>query len=45
VRDLTDTQDDEVIAELELTIGAVPGVAVVKSVRHRRMGPYQVPKP
>ena len=42
VKDLTDTQDEEVIERLDATIAGVAGVAGVKSVRHRRMGPYQV---
>eukprot|EP00277_Geminigera_cryophila_P002982 CAMPEP_0179435686 /NCGR_PEP_ID=MMETSP0799-20121207/19755_1 /TAXON_ID=46947 /ORGANISM="Geminigera cryophila, Strain CCMP2564" /LENGTH=333 /DNA_ID=CAMNT_0021215223 /DNA_START=30 /DNA_END=1031 /DNA_ORIENTATION=- len=42
VRDLTDSQDEEVLQKLEATIVAVPGVASCKYVRHRRMGPYQV---
>ena len=42
VRDLTDSQDEEVLQALEATIGAVPGVSSCKHVRHRRMGPYQV---
>ena len=42
VKDLTDSQDEEVLATLEKAIVAVPGVASCKYVRHRRMGPYQV---
>ena len=42
VRDLTDSQDEEVLQTLETVLSAVPGVSSCKYVRHRRMGPYQV---